>query len=200
LKSTDKGPSAAPLPGPPAAGRGLMPSAQPAMDGGKNYPQLEHQQSGSTLYSIPGFYSQLTLPAMESSVLPDDTRRSCYPASFPASSFPSENQQYFNSPPCFYMNPISRAPFLDTNCAAADPTDFLPKNGDFPQDSSYLDEISNNSLFSSPADSLSDIADPKDFLPADSLNHVPTLWDVNTPQQNTTEVTGCSPSILPIRQ
>ncbi|KFV49815.1 Protein strawberry notch 2, partial [Gavia stellata] len=57
------------------------------------------------------------------------------------------------------------------------------------QDSSYLDELSNNnSLFSSPADSLSDIADPKDFLPADSLNHVPTLWDVNTPQQNQVEL------------
>jgi len=57
------------------------------------------------------------------------------------------------------------------------------------QDSSYLDELSNNnSLFSSPADSLSDIADPKDFLSADSLNHVPTLWDVNMPQQNQIEV------------
>ncbi|KFQ48962.1 Protein strawberry notch 2, partial [Nestor notabilis] len=57
------------------------------------------------------------------------------------------------------------------------------------QDSSYLNELSNNnSLFSSPADSLSDIADPKDFLPADSLNHVPTLWDVNTPQQNQIEL------------
>uniref|UniRef100_A0A8C3J6E8 Protein strawberry notch homolog 2 n=1 Tax=Calidris pygmaea TaxID=425635 RepID=A0A8C3J6E8_9CHAR len=50
------------------------------------------------------------------------------------------------------------------------------------QDSSYLDELSNNnSLFSSPADSLSDIADPKNFLSNDSLNHVPTLWDINTP-------------------
>uniref|UniRef100_A0A8D2P3D8 Protein strawberry notch homolog 2 n=1 Tax=Zosterops lateralis melanops TaxID=1220523 RepID=A0A8D2P3D8_ZOSLA len=49
------------------------------------------------------------------------------------------------------------------------------------QDSSYLDELPNsNSIFSSPPDSLSDIADPKDFLPTDSLNHVPTLWDVNT--------------------
>ncbi|NWZ34623.1 SBNO2 protein, partial [Brachypodius atriceps] len=57
------------------------------------------------------------------------------------------------------------------------------------QDSSYLDELSNNnSLFSSPPDSLSDIADPKDFLPTDSLNHVPTLWDVNTPQQNQIEL------------
>uniref|UniRef100_A0A8C2TG94 Protein strawberry notch homolog 2 n=1 Tax=Coturnix japonica TaxID=93934 RepID=A0A8C2TG94_COTJA len=57
------------------------------------------------------------------------------------------------------------------------------------QDSSYLDELSNNnSLFSSPADSLSDIVDAKDCLPADSLNHVPTIWDVNTSQQNQTEV------------
>ncbi|XP_008934565.1 PREDICTED: protein strawberry notch homolog 2-like, partial [Merops nubicus] len=57
------------------------------------------------------------------------------------------------------------------------------------KDSSYLDELSNNnSLFSSPADSLSDIADPKDFLPADSLNHVPTLWDVSTPQQSQAEL------------
>ncbi|EMP24159.1 Protein strawberry notch like protein 2 [Chelonia mydas] len=55
------------------------------------------------------------------------------------------------------------------------------------QDSSYLDELSNNSLFSSPADSLSDIADAQDFLPADSLNHVPTIWDINTSQQNQIE-------------
>uniref|UniRef100_A0A8C5IJF5 Protein strawberry notch homolog 2 n=1 Tax=Junco hyemalis TaxID=40217 RepID=A0A8C5IJF5_JUNHY len=60
------------------------------------------------------------------------------------------------------------------------------------QDSSYLDELSNNnSLFSSPADSLSDIVDAKDFLPADSLSHVPTLWDVSTPQQNQIEVGSC---------
>lgn len=57
------------------------------------------------------------------------------------------------------------------------------------KDSSYLDELSNNnSLFSSPADSLSDIVDAKDCLPADSLNHVPTIWDVNTSQQNQTEL------------
>lgn len=42
-----------------------MPSAHPAMDGGKNYPQHEHQQSGNTLYSIPGLCSQLAVPAME---------------------------------------------------------------------------------------------------------------------------------------
>ncbi|XP_025920574.1 protein strawberry notch homolog 2 isoform X1 [Apteryx rowi] len=166
-----------------------MPSAHPAMDGGKNYPQHEHQQSGNTLYSIPNFQSQLAVPAMENSMLVADSWSNCYPASFPTSSFPNENQQYFNSSHDFYMNSISRPHFLETNYASVDPTDFLPKNGDFPQDSSYLDELSNNnSLFSSPADSLSDIADPKDFLPADSLNHVPTLWDVNTPQQNQIEL------------
>ncbi|XP_075300329.1 protein strawberry notch homolog 2 isoform X1 [Opisthocomus hoazin] len=166
-----------------------MPSAHPAMDGGKSYPQHEHQQPGNALYSIPGLRSQLAMPAMQNSMLAADSWSSCYPASFPASSFPSENQQCFNSPHDFYMNSISRPYFLDTNYASVDPTDFLPKNGDFPQDSSYLDELSNNnSLFSSPADSLSDIADPKDFLSADSLNHVPTLWDVNMPQQNQIEL------------
>ncbi|XP_064030834.1 protein strawberry notch homolog 2 isoform X2 [Pogoniulus pusillus] len=61
------------------------------------------------------------------------------------------------------------------------------------KDSSYLDEPShNNSLFSSPADSLSDIVDPKDFLLADSLTHVPTLFDVSTPQHNQLELLSAS--------
>ncbi|NXU56498.1 SBNO2 protein, partial [Turnix velox] len=174
-----------------APGRGLMPSAHPAMDRGQNYPQHEHQQSGNTLYSIPGLCSQLAVPATENSMLTAGLWSSCYPASFPTSSLPSENQQYLNSPHDFYMNSISRPHFLDTNYASVcqDLPDFLPKDGNFPQDSSYLDELpNNNSLFSSPADSLSDIADPKNFLANDSLNHVPTLWDVNTPQRNQVEV------------
>ncbi|XP_052521378.1 protein strawberry notch homolog 2 isoform X2 [Tympanuchus pallidicinctus] len=165
-----------------------MPSAHVAMDGGKSCPQHEQQLAADALCSIPGFCSPLAVPPMESSMLAADSWSDCYPAPFPTSSFPSENQQYFNSSHDFYMNPISRPHFLDTNYASVDPTDFLPKNGDFPQDSSYLDELSNNnSLFSSPADSLSDIVDAKDCLPADSLNHVPTIWDVNTSQQNQTE-------------
>nr|KAF6347335.1 strawberry notch-like protein 2 [Pipistrellus kuhlii] len=48
------------------------------------------------------------------------------------------------------------------------------------QESSYLDELSNASIFSSSVDSLSDIADTPDFLPADSLSQVPTIWDVST--------------------
>ncbi|KAM3656559.1 protein strawberry notch homolog 2 [Ammospiza maritima maritima] len=157
------------------------------MDGGNSFPQ--HQQPGDAVRGIPGLRSQLAVPDVENSMLAADSWSSCYPGSFPTSSFPSENQQYFSPPQDFYMDSISRPHFLDTNYAAVDPTDFLPKNGDFPQDSSYLDELSNNnSLFSSPADSLSDIVDAKDFLPADSLSHVPTLWDVSTPQQNQIEL------------
>uniref|UniRef100_A0A2K6F1U2 Protein strawberry notch homolog 2 n=1 Tax=Propithecus coquereli TaxID=379532 RepID=A0A2K6F1U2_PROCO len=49
------------------------------------------------------------------------------------------------------------------------------------KDSSYLEDLSNASIFSSSVDSLSDIVDTPDFLPADSLSQVPTIWDVNTP-------------------
>lgn len=57
------------------------------------------------------------------------------------------------------------------------------RNGDFSQDLSYFEELSNNSLFSSPTDSLSEYADNQGFLNSDSLNQVPTIWDVNTPSQ-----------------
>uniref|UniRef100_A0A4W6DA27 Protein strawberry notch homolog 2 n=1 Tax=Lates calcarifer TaxID=8187 RepID=A0A4W6DA27_LATCA len=56
----------------------------------------------------------------------------------------------------------------------------LPRNGDFPQDLSCIDDLSTNSLFSSPADSLSEYADTQSFISTDNLDTVPTLWDVNT--------------------
>ncbi|KAM9106012.1 protein strawberry notch homolog 2 isoform 3-T6 [Megaptera novaeangliae] len=55
-----------------------------------------------------------------------------------------------------------------------------PLCGPSVQDSPYLDDLSNASVFSSSVDSLSDIADTPDFLPADSLSQVPTIWDVST--------------------
>uniref|UniRef100_A0A8C7VMD0 Protein strawberry notch homolog 2 n=1 Tax=Oncorhynchus mykiss TaxID=8022 RepID=A0A8C7VMD0_ONCMY len=58
------------------------------------------------------------------------------------------------------------------------------------QDLSCIDDLSNNSLFSSPADSLSEYADAQDFIHADNLAHVPTLWDINTPAQSQLEVRG----------
>uniref|UniRef100_A0A1W2P6Y8 Protein strawberry notch homolog 2 n=1 Tax=Mus musculus TaxID=10090 RepID=A0A1W2P6Y8_MOUSE len=48
------------------------------------------------------------------------------------------------------------------------------------KDPSCLEDLSNASVFSSSVDSLSDIPDTPDFLQADSLNEVPTIWDVST--------------------
>lgn len=52
------------------------------------------------------------------------------------------------------------------------------------QDLSCIDDLSTNSLFSSPADSLSEYADAPSFINTDNLDTVPTLWDINT--SNTT--------------
>uniref|UniRef100_A0A8C2WGY7 Protein strawberry notch homolog 2 n=1 Tax=Cyclopterus lumpus TaxID=8103 RepID=A0A8C2WGY7_CYCLU len=54
------------------------------------------------------------------------------------------------------------------------------------QDLSCIDDLSTNSLFSSPADSLSEYADAQPFISPDNLNTVPTLWDVNTSTTATT--------------
>uniref|UniRef100_A0AAV2KS68 Protein strawberry notch homolog 2 n=1 Tax=Knipowitschia caucasica TaxID=637954 RepID=A0AAV2KS68_KNICA len=62
----------------------------------------------------------------------------------------------------------------------------LTRNGDFTQDLSCIDDLSTNSLFSSPADSLSEYADAQPFISTDNLDTVPTLWDVNT--SNTTTI------------
>ncbi|XP_010777025.1 si:ch73-63e15.2 [Notothenia coriiceps] len=65
------------------------------------------------------------------------------------------------------------------------------------QDLSCIDDLSTNSLFSSPADSLSEYADAQPFISPDNLNTVPTLWDVNTsttttPAQSQLEQNGTS--------
>lgn len=48
------------------------------------------------------------------------------------------------------------------------------------QDLSCIDDLSTNSLFSSPNDSLSEYADAQSFISTDNLDTVPTLWDINT--------------------
>uniref|UniRef100_A0A665SXQ4 Protein strawberry notch homolog 2 n=1 Tax=Echeneis naucrates TaxID=173247 RepID=A0A665SXQ4_ECHNA len=48
------------------------------------------------------------------------------------------------------------------------------------RDLSCIDDLSTNSLFSSPADSLSEYADTQSFINTDNLDTVPTLWDINT--------------------
>uniref|UniRef100_A0A8C5E5P6 Protein strawberry notch homolog 2 n=1 Tax=Gouania willdenowi TaxID=441366 RepID=A0A8C5E5P6_GOUWI len=67
-------------------------------------------------------------------------------------------------------------------------------------DLSCIDNLSTNSLFSSPADSLSEYADAQSFITTDSLDPVPTLWDVNTstnttPAQSNLEVSEKHPLI-----
>ncbi|XP_073332078.1 si:ch73-63e15.2 isoform X2 [Pagrus major] len=64
-----------------------------------------------------------------------------------------------------------------------------------PKDLSCIDDLSTNSLFSSPADSLSEYADAQSFISTDNLDTVPTLWDVNTsttttPAQSQLELNG----------
>uniref|UniRef100_A0A3B3UEU7 Protein strawberry notch homolog 2 n=1 Tax=Poecilia latipinna TaxID=48699 RepID=A0A3B3UEU7_9TELE len=46
-------------------------------------------------------------------------------------------------------------------------------------DLSCIDDLS-NSLFSSPADSLSEYADTQSYIPTNHPDPVPTLWDINT--------------------
>ncbi|VTJ68873.1 Hypothetical predicted protein [Marmota monax] len=99
------------------------------------------------------------------------------------SSFPQAPHPAFSSDSHQFMSPTSfgSQPCLDTSYpAVATAPSFLPKSSDLPQDASYLEDLSNASIFSSSIDSLSDIADTPDFLPADSLSQVPTIWDVNT--------------------
>lgn len=139
----------------------------PTMDG--EFPQHEAPPAGSILYSPPPLQSPLCGSSVQSAVLHYRWWNPFPPTPYPA--FSSENHQFMN----FVGQPCADTSYSP---AAATPS-FLPKS-DFPQESSYLDDLSNASIFSSSVDSLSDIADTPDFLPADSLNQVPTIWDVST--------------------
>ncbi|XP_059107758.1 protein strawberry notch homolog 2 isoform X1 [Peromyscus eremicus] len=96
------------------------------------------------------------------------------PASYP--TFSSENQQFVGSAPFLggQSCPDTRYP------TTASVPSIFSKSGDFPQDPSCLEDLSNASIFSSSVDSLSDIPDTPDFGHVDSLNEVSTIWDVST--------------------
>ncbi|XP_042833451.1 protein strawberry notch homolog 2 isoform X2 [Panthera tigris] len=144
----------------------------PAMDG--EFPQHEPPPAGGILYSPPPLQTPLCGSGVQNTMLHYPWWSPFSPTPYPA--FSSGSHQFMNS-----TSFIVSQPCADTSCgpSAATPS-FLPKTGDFPQDSTYLDELSNASIFSSSVDSLSDIADTPDFLPADSLSQVPTIWDVST--------------------
>ncbi|XP_033821766.1 protein strawberry notch homolog 2 isoform X2 [Periophthalmus magnuspinnatus] len=146
-----------------------LPSAL-AMDG-ESYLHPDGPQLDSSLFS--------TAPSnTESSLFASSGLWGSYPQSNGYSihcPMQSANQQYHlnsSSTSVPEMDMYSTFPEVDFSGLA------LPRNGDFTQDLSCIDDLSTNSLFSSPADSLSDHAEP--FISTDNLDPVPTLWDVNT--------------------
>uniref|UniRef100_A0A452G663 Protein strawberry notch homolog 2 n=1 Tax=Capra hircus TaxID=9925 RepID=A0A452G663_CAPHI len=143
----------------------------PAMDG--ELPPHEAPPAGSVLYSPPPLQTPLCGPSVQDTMLHYRWWNSFSPTTYPA--FSSESHQFMNS--SFIMGQPCTDPSYGP---AATAPSFPPKSSDFPQDSSYLDDLSNASIFSSSVDSLSDIADTPDFPPADSLSQVPTIWDVST--------------------
>ncbi|KAG8519186.1 Protein strawberry notch-2 [Galemys pyrenaicus] len=144
----------------------------PAMDG--EFPQHEPPPAGSVLCSPPPLESPLCGSSVQNTMLHCQWWSPFQPTQYPA--FSSDSPQLMNSASFLVNGPHC----LDTSYGPeATPPSFLPKT-EFPQESAYLGELSPNSIFSSSVDSLSDIADTPDFLPADSLSQVPTIWDVNT--------------------
>ncbi|XP_026160344.1 strawberry notch homolog 2b isoform X2 [Mastacembelus armatus] len=151
-----------------------LPSAL-AMDG-ENYLHPEGPQLGSSLFSVAS-------SNMESSVYPSSgswgvfSQQPGYSIHCPMQS---GNQQYhLNSSttttnPDVHMDMYTEFPDMDISNLNH------IGNGDFPQDLSCFDELSTNSLFSSPTDSLSEYADVPSFISTDNLDTVPTIWDVNT--------------------
>uniref|UniRef100_A0A8C5G4Z3 Protein strawberry notch homolog 2 n=1 Tax=Gouania willdenowi TaxID=441366 RepID=A0A8C5G4Z3_GOUWI len=171
--------------------RGLMPTLHSAlaMDG-ENYLHPEGPQLDSSLFSVAS--------NMESSLYASSgswgsfAQQAGYSIHCPMQS---GNQQYhLNSSttatiPEMHMDMYSG--FSDVDFSSLT----LPRNGDFPPDLSCIDNLSTNSLFSSPADSLSEYADAQSFITTDSLDPVPTLWDVNTSTNTTPAQSNLEPQI-----
>ncbi|XP_034560903.1 protein strawberry notch homolog 2 isoform X2 [Notolabrus celidotus] len=169
-----------------------LPSAL-AMDG-ENYLHPEGPQLDSTMFSIPS-------SNMESSIFASSdswgsfSQQAGYSIHCPMQS---GNQQYHLNSSTTVTTPDVHMDiypgFSDVDFPSLNP----PMNGDFPQDLSCIDELSTNSLFSSPNDSLSEYADAQSFISTDNLDTVPTIWDVNTsttttPAQSQLEVQSTQP-------
>ncbi|XP_028258833.1 strawberry notch homolog 2b isoform X2 [Parambassis ranga] len=151
----------------------ILPSAL-AMDG-ENYLHPEGPQLDSSLFSVASSNMESSIYASSGS-WGSFSQQGGYSIHCPMQS---GNQQYHlnssttTTTPDMHMDMYSAFPDVDFGLN-------LPRNGDFPQDLSCIDDLSTNSLFSSPADSLSEYADAPSFITTDNLDTVPTLWDVNT--------------------
>uniref|UniRef100_UPI0037E99510 si:ch73-63e15.2 isoform X2 n=1 Tax=Semicossyphus pulcher TaxID=241346 RepID=UPI0037E99510 len=152
-----------------------LPSAL-AMDG-ENYLHPEGPQLDSGLFSVSSSNMESSIYASSDS-WGSYSQQAGYSIHCPMQS---GNQQYHlnssttTTTPDVQMDVYSG--FTDVDFSSLN----LPRNGDFPQDLSCIDDLSTNSLFSSPADSLSEYADTQSFISTDNLDTVPTLWDISTP-------------------
>ncbi|XP_072294577.1 si:ch73-63e15.2 isoform X2 [Eucyclogobius newberryi] len=159
-----------------------LPSAL-AMDG-ESYLHPDGPQLDSSLFSTPPSNMESSLFASSGSWVPY-SQSNGYSIHCP---MPSGNQQYHLNSSSSSSTPVPEV-HMDMYMGFSD-VDFssmaLPRNGDFTQDLSCIDDLSTNSLFSSPADSLSEYADAQPFISTDTLDTVPTLWDVNTSTTTTT--------------
>ncbi|XP_067368183.1 si:ch73-63e15.2 isoform X2 [Channa argus] len=151
-----------------------LPSAL-VMDG-ENYLHPEGPQLESSLFSVASSNMESSLYASSGS-WGSFSHPTGYSLHCPIQS---GNQQYHlngsttTTAPDVHMDMYSGFPDMDFSTLT------LPRNGDFSQDLSCIDDLSTNSLFSSPADSLSEYADASSFITTDNLDTVPTLWDINT--------------------
>ncbi|XP_061833822.1 si:ch73-63e15.2 isoform X1 [Nerophis lumbriciformis] len=170
-----------------------LPSAL-AMDG-ENYLHPEGPQLDSSMFSVAS--SNMESPLFG----PSGSWRSYSQPGEYGDHCPmqSGNQQYHLNSSSATTATSPDVP-IDIYSAFSD-MDFLnlPRHDDFSQDLTCIDDLSTNSLFSSPADSLSEYADAPPFINTDTLVTVPTLWDVststtvaNTPAQSQLELKGSS--------
>ncbi|XP_063311626.1 protein strawberry notch homolog 2 isoform X1 [Pelobates fuscus] len=151
----------------------------PGMDRGARYPQPEPQHGASGMCSTAAVQYQSIQPDIENPALAGTPWKhfTFSPAHcLPHAPLTSPNQLCLDSSTEYYHDPVQNNLPTFNNYLQGSRDDFL--------DSSYLNEPSNHSILCSPPDSLSDITDTPDFLPADSLNHVSTIWEFGLPSQD----------------
>ncbi|XP_040179845.1 protein strawberry notch homolog 2 isoform X1 [Rana temporaria] len=154
-----------------------MPCTVSVMEGGGSYSQPELQHGASGMCSTAAMQYQPSQLEIEAPALAG-TQWTHYPYSpahcLPHAPLTSSDSLQFNGPTEYYSRNFSTpfsSCFTESQTYIQDPINFL-------------NDFSSRSALSSP-DSLSGITDTDDFLPADSLNSLPTIWDVNTPTQDT---------------
>ncbi|XP_056598762.1 protein strawberry notch homolog 2a isoform X2 [Triplophysa dalaica] len=118
----------------------------------------EVPQLGSPKFSAP---SPPLVSSMESQLCPSNSWAFSQQTQY-SQHYPMQSGRSFQSNPSSGNLDLSDIDFQD-----------LVRNGDFPQDLSCIDELSNTSLFSSPSDSLSEYTEPSGFG-TDSLAQLPS--------------------------